>query len=303
MPSNPLATVPAAAPAMSPEPTAGGLVLKALREHVGMSQSKLAKRAENPATTGKSAIIGETTECASGAANTLARDRTRWRCPAMSNLTIPILTAKERVEFMRRIDRQPNGCWLWTGTVDSRGYGSFFLRGRNFRATRVSMALAGFDPGSLYACHHCDTPLCVNPDHLFPGTQVDNMADCVAKGRKERGSAAANAKLTEAQVLEIRRRYATYERLTDLAEAYGVSPRTVSDIVRGLTWAHVEGPVGRPPRSGMHNPMGKLTETQRQEIVDRYFAGSVTQQQLADEYGVCFQRISQLVRAARGGAA
>lgn len=82
---------------------------------------------------------------------------------------------------------EPNsGCWLWLGANDNRfGYGKFCFRGRNQMATRVSWFLrhGALPEPKLNMCHKCDTPACVNPDHLFLGTQSDNQLDSIRKGR------------------------------------------------------------------------------------------------------------------------
>ncbi len=97
-------------------------------------------------------------------------------------------TLEER--FWDYVSPEPNsGCWLWTGSADEKGYGQFRVArggpGSLRYASHVSMEIAGKPlPPGLFGCHTCDNPPCVNPDHLFPGTQLDNVHDCMAKGRK-----------------------------------------------------------------------------------------------------------------------
>lgn len=80
---------------------------------------------------------------------------------------------------------EPNsGCWLWTAKVGRGGYGMLQVNRRWYMATHVSLEAVGRQvPKGMQACHRCDVPACVNPDHLFIGTQLDNIRDCMAKGR------------------------------------------------------------------------------------------------------------------------
>lgn len=75
-------------------------------------------------------------------------------------------------------------CWEWNGAINSNGYGIFYFRGNSFGAHRFSATLAfGKMSPSIFACHRCDNPPCINPKHLFMGTHLDNVNDAVAKGR------------------------------------------------------------------------------------------------------------------------
>lgn len=100
------------------------------------------------------------------------------------------ISASLRERFYARVSPEPNsGCWLWAGGYFVSGYGSFHDRHtaerRRWRAHRLSYVIhfGPIVPDELYVLHRCDTPGCVNPDHLFLGTQQDNIADCYSKGR------------------------------------------------------------------------------------------------------------------------
>ena len=135
-----------------------------------------------------------------------------------------------------------NGCVLWTGHL-TRGYGyiSFWNgeRGLPLRSHRVAYALnAGLSPdfeGGV-VMHTCDNPACVNPAHLVLGTQEENMKDKKAKGRNQSGSRCTYAKLTESQVVAIR---ADKRFQYVIAEEYGLTQQTVSDIKTRRIWKHV----------------------------------------------------------------
>ena len=138
-----------------------------------------------------------------------------------------------------------DGCWPWRGRVGSNGYGRFgsvALGGKHDEpAHRVMMRASGLEiPPRWHVCHRCDNPLCVRPDHLFLGTNLDNIADRDAKGRQNRGEEHPLAKLTEETVMEIRRRYATGRQCQRyLGRLFGVAQRTISHNVHGATWKHV----------------------------------------------------------------
>lgn len=87
--------------------------------------------------------------------------------------------------FWSKVDKT-DSCWLWTGAVNDHGYGQVYVNGKLAYAHRVALVLSGRQvPPGMFACHHCDTPNCVRPDHLFIGTNADNMRDCANKGRAE----------------------------------------------------------------------------------------------------------------------
>lgn len=132
-------------------------------------------------------------------------------------------------------------CWAWRGRLNYSGYGITGIGGRrNARAHRVAYELArGEIPPGLVVCHRCDNPKCCNPAHLFLGTQADNNRDRHAKGRSknlDRGELHPKAKLSGAQVNEMRRLRGEGWTQQKLADRFGVSRGNVSKIVNGRSY-------------------------------------------------------------------
>lgn len=149
--------------------------------------------------------------------------------------------------FWSRLQVTP-ACWLWLGGTTQYGYGVVNQYGRgasHLLAHRVSWELYnGPIPAGLIVCHRCDVPACVNPAHLFLGTQRDNMRDMRAKGRgrngpRPLGSANKSAKLTDDQAREIKRRLAEGETATSIAADFPVGRTTIGWIKSGKIWRHV----------------------------------------------------------------
>lgn len=152
-----------------------------------------------------------------------------------------------REDFWHKVDRtqlSPGGCWLWTGSTNGTGggYGKLKRDGRYLLAHRYAYEMTyGEVPPDLCLLHRCDVRTCVNPDHLFVGTRLENNRDCIQKGRKPKGEASGSAKLTAARVIRIRELYRT-GRFTKvaLAEEFQVSDRLIGKIVNGDLWKGIE---------------------------------------------------------------
>jgi len=146
------------------------------------------------------------------------------------------------VRLLARVRQDDSGCSVWLGTVNPQGYGRLSVRGRLWAAHRLSWHLHRGDiPPGVFVLHRCDNPGCVNPEHLWLGTQQDNVDDMVAKGRacfRGKGSAHPRAKLTEEKVLAIRAALAGGVSLRSQARAYGVSEKTLRDLRARVTWRH-----------------------------------------------------------------
>ena len=141
--------------------------------------------------------------------------------------------------FLAKVEKTEGGCWLWTGALNN-GYGAFKLNGKMINAHRVSfLHYKGTIQAGLDICHApniCHTRACVNPDHLRAATRSENIADKILDGTDTRGEKNSRAKLTEAQILEIR---ASDESQRVLAKKYGVSQHNISNIVCRKYWKHL----------------------------------------------------------------
>lgn len=134
---------------------------------------------------------------------------------------------------------EENECWNWTGGRQSKGYGSFGIgNGKTALAHRVAYELEnGPIPDGLLVRHRCDNQLCCNPEHLELGTVADNNRDAVERGRSATGERNGRAKLTQEQVLEIRKLHkAKRKRIRELARLYKMHPNSISNIVKGRYW-------------------------------------------------------------------
>lgn len=165
-----------------------------------------------------------------------------------------MFSSRERIEtatqfFGRCIPVTETGCWLWTGSTTTDGYGSLRFDGKWSMAHRLAYALEkGEIPVGMLVCHKCDVPLCCNPDHLFAGTHKDNIQDCVRKGRiatgerlgqytkpesVPRGDKHYAMKIPAACKGQIRQRVAAGEKQSRIADEFGVSATTINYIIKG----------------------------------------------------------------------
>lgn len=139
----------------------------------------------------------------------------------------------------------PEECWEWLAGCGKFGYGRINVRRKTMQAHRFSweMAYGVPPPDDLILMHTCDNPKCVNPKHLVPGTRTDNATDRDTKGRSKHpaGQDSGSAKLTNAQVLEIRDRLSAGERGASLAREFSVDHSQIYRIKSGHIWASVTG--------------------------------------------------------------
>ena len=138
--------------------------------------------------------------------------------------------------FWSRVKRGQR-CWVWSGPVNAGGYGQLTVNGVNYISSRVAYELHfQKSPGDLFVCHRCDKRNCCRPEHLFLGTNMDNVTDMIQKGRTCKGSDRPNSKLTAHQVRVIRSLSWTQKKI---AARFGISQSHVSGIKSGTYWSHL----------------------------------------------------------------
>lgn len=206
-------------------------------------------------------------------------------------------------------------CWNWKANT-IKGYGMFCVSGFKIRAHRIAYYLGTkADPLDMVVCHSCDNPSCCNPNHLFAGTQLDNIRDRVLKGRTKsqaglkngaytcpdkvnKGSKNGFSKLTETEVIEILRLRNSGAKNKDLAIKFNVTPENISSIVVRKAWKHIELDFDytNPKVQGVKT---KLTNENILEIRERYSKGNVTTVSLGEDYGVSRSHISCIVNNKR----
>jgi len=147
--------------------------------------------------------------------------------------------------FVRRIAFGVSECWYWCGSRDASGYGRTSKKYGSTFAHRVSWQFSnGPIPDGMKVLHKCDVRNCVNPDHLFLGTQADNVADMIAKGRarfpKSRfGEENPMSKLTKQDVLNIKKEYEKCQTpMATIAKKYNVATMTIQRAIKGTSWSN-----------------------------------------------------------------
>ena len=132
-------------------------------------------------------------------------------------------------------------CWLWTGILSPEEKRGFLkISDKRKQAAHVSWFVHKGEWPKLLICHRCDNPTCVRFEHLFEGTQSDNMRDAAAKNRRPFGKTCLSAKLDEDRVRDIRRESASGASIQNLAIKYGINWVTVQKILTRKTWRRVQ---------------------------------------------------------------
>jgi len=132
-----------------------------------------------------------------------------------------------------------NGCWICTSHYLNKGYPIHQVNGNKTYVSHTMFKLYKGDIlDNMHICHTCDNPNCINPDHLFLGTNTDNYLDKINKNRHAKGEK-CNNKLSEKDVSEIREKCKTISQ-RKVAKEYNISQQTISRLITGQTWKHLK---------------------------------------------------------------
>lgn len=198
----------------------------------------------------------------------------------------------------RQTRKMANGCWEWKGGIDADGYGR--IRATLFdipykKAHRVAWVLENKRPipKDMVVCHSCDNPRCVNPAHLWLGSQEENQLDKISKGRHlidvMRGEVHVDAKLTEVQVRAI---LADARPYAEIGHEYGIAASTVGSIKNRTSWAHID--VEHVAKAKRVSPRKGKSDKITPEIVREIRSSELSGNELAERYGVSKQLISHI---------
>lgn len=189
--------------------------------------------------------------------------------------------------FWSYVDKS-NDCWLWTASLTASGYGSFYFRGKNNPASRISWVFHnGEIPEGKIVCHTCDERKCVRIDHLWLGTHDENLADAVNKKRFPSGENNRQSKLTNKERDEIIDLWMSGLNRVQIAEKYNVTPQTIHYLIKKKK-NYLEN-------ARKDEVFKKLTSQIHEEILKRFNEGEI-QKKLAQDYGIATSTISWIIR-------
>ena len=186
--------------------------------------------------------------------------------------------------FMDKVEKTPT-CWLWKGGKMKSGYGFFWLV-KQSSAHRSSWILHyGEIPEGLCVCHKCDNPSCVNPEHLFVGSHLENTRDCIEKGRV----AKQKRKIAESEFEKIISLHESGITQRDIGKLYNAKQRQIWDII-------VKKYPSQGVRYGERNNNTKLTQNDVDAIRKMYIPYKCSFKKIGKIYGVCDQTIERIVK-------
>lgn len=160
-----------------------------------------------------------------------------WRKSPLAKELYNDYLNKRKLKFWNNVDKTAE-CWIWKGGTQNKGYGLLSFNNKKVLAHRLAWYFIYNKWPVLNLLHSCDTPLCVNVDHLHEGSQQENIRDAVKKNRHSKGSTNGHAKLTEENVLIIKSLIGKIP-INNIATRFNVAKSTISDIKFSRTWKHL----------------------------------------------------------------
>jgi plasmid maintenance system antidote protein VapI len=214
----------------------------------------------------------------------------------------PKLTDNNIKNFWKNVIIKNNSCWRWIGCSNKKtGRGQTAAGGVSCQAPRLAYFLEyGKFNKSLYVCHDCDNPNCVNPEHLFLGTSLENTKDRYIKGRGMKSEDSPTVKISMDIANSIRKDYLTgnFEQ-KNLCEKYGVSIKTISDVIRNKRWINpdyiykkITVNLGKNFKTG-NLPWQKLNKENVEEI-RTLISNGVKDRKIAELFGVSRRAITKI---------
>jgi hypothetical protein len=139
-------------------------------------------------------------------------------------------------DFWNKMDKSnSDGCWVWSGIVDYKGYGKIKFNNKRYKTHRLAYILTnGEICDNLLVCHKCDNPPCCNPDHLFLGTNQDNIIDCLKKDRQ------TASKLKTSDIASIRKLREEGHDAKVIANLFNVTPQAIREVLNGKRWYYIK---------------------------------------------------------------
>ena len=209
-------------------------------------------------------------------------------------------STEDKKRFFSKVDKTDT-CWIWKASIrGNSGYGAFKINGKVKSAHRVSWEIYNNKsvPEGLLVCHKCNNRLCVNPEHLYVGTYVDNMRDAIRNGVRDHykyvyGEKVGTAKLSEDNILEIVRLHEEGLSQKEIAKKFKVDRSAIGNVLRGKTWKHIDRKIFKHyTRKKSRNPKLLAAEVLSIRLLAKE---GISTKHLANKFNVSYSTIYDII--------